>query len=222
MTSTPKTEQGHFSKLPWVLVTSLSWAAGWAVALALFPRMLFRFSIASGSSETYYFLVLPATAGTIIGLGQWLYLRRYLDAAGLWVPATLLAMTLSVVALVSTITRMPWNSTGELTLSGLALFLGMPVVAGLIAGAIAGTTQWVLLRAQFATRALHLVALAIGWAGALIVLGVAWLGTFMLAATGFNTSPILFGAISGALGGAVIGISSGFGIEGTLKLANQE
>ncbi len=222
MTSTPKTEQVHFSKLQWVLVTSLSWALGWAVALPLLPRMLSRFSIAYGSAEANYFLVIPATAGAIVGIGQWLYLRRHMDGAWRWVPATLLAMTLSVVALVGMITRVLWDGEREFALRGLTLFLALPAVAGLFAGAIAGIIQWVLLRAQSGTGALHLLALVTGWAGALIVLGVAGLGTFMFAATGFDPSPILLGAISGALGGAVIGISSGFGTKSALKLANQE
>ncbi len=222
MTSTPETAQVHFSKLQWVFVTSLSWALGWAVALPLFPRILSRLSIANGSSETYYFLVIPATAGAIVGIGQWLYLRRHLDGSWRWVPAMLLAMTLSVMALVGTITRVLWGGEREFALPGLSFFLGPPAVAGLFGGAIAGTIQWVLLRAQSGTGALHLLALVTGWAGALIVLGVAGLGTFMLAATGFNASPILLGAISGGLGGAVIGISSGFGVESAVKLANLE
>ncbi len=167
-------------------------------------------------------MVIPATAGTVIGLGQWLYLRGYLDRAWRWIPMMLIAMTLSVVALVSTITRVLWDGEREFAFPGLTLVLGLPAVAGLIAGAFAGIIQWVLLRAQSGIGALHLLALVTGWAVALVVLGVAWLGTFMLGAIGFDPSPILLGAVSGALGGAVVGISSGFGIEGTLKLANQE
>ncbi len=72
------------------------------------------------SSQVVYGVVIGVVFGAIVGISQWLVLRRYLDRVGWWVSLTLI------------VSLAPWGR--PLTLAAAGVFfisLAFPVIAGL-------------------------------------------------------------------------------------------
>jgi hypothetical protein len=83
-------------------------------------------------------LLLGAVTGPVLGLGQWLVLRRHVARAGRWIPANAAAWAVGMVGIFMGMDRVPWQR------GGLAVVLGVYLVcggAGLVVGAIHG---WIL------------------------------------------------------------------------------
>jgi hypothetical protein len=75
----------------WIPVTVACWAAGTAIAYGLTKAQ------ASETLTEWLIFLLAATAGgAILGAGQWLLLRRSLNRALWWIPASALAWALAV------------------------------------------------------------------------------------------------------------------------------
>ncbi|MCH8876771.1 MAG: hypothetical protein IIA89_08080 [Chloroflexi bacterium] len=211
---------GHpsrFSRLLWFIITTVSWTLGWALALTLvnqIPLSLIR------SSPSLSFLIVPITAGGVIGLGQWLTLRRSLIGAWKWVPATVVGMVLAVVALIFGIILATGALPADLSQnsgSQLASWLVPPLFGGLLAGTLAGTSQWLVLRGHSGAQARQLPAMVLGWAVGLAVIGVTWIFTFLLAVSDVPPELSIVGAVGGAFGGAVVGIATGPAVASQLR-----
>lgn len=104
--------RGHFRQPGWwVLATGLGWAAG----------MLFGSWIGQGLGLTEIGLGLSigAVTGALLGVFQWLFLRRQVTRAGWWLPASLLGWTSGLV----------YYRPG---VSGIGLLYG--VLAGIVTG----------------------------------------------------------------------------------------
>lgn len=104
----------------WTLATAICWAVGLPISIVVLlflPPKQFGTSILAG-------LIAGGISGAIVGFGQWLVLRRRIQRAIRWIPATALA----------------WG-TGETIV--FAFFLNLsgavrPIVLGLVSGLIGG------------------------------------------------------------------------------------
>lgn len=92
-------------------------------------------------------LLLGAVTGPVLGLGQWLVLRRHVAGAGRWIAANALAWALGMVVIFAGMDRVPWERGGLLVPLGVYLVCG---AAGLVVGAVHGR---VLQRLLGQTRA---------------------------------------------------------------------
>lgn len=119
--------------LSWLLATTFGGAAiGTLVVL-------------TGSNEIFVYLVFT---GFVIGVAQWLVLRRYLRGAGWWIPASGFAWFVSFLfmSIIGEIT----NFIAEFISSVFRLWgvFGTNVVLGTGVGAGLGVAQWLVLRRQ--------------------------------------------------------------------------
>jgi hypothetical protein len=83
-------------------------------------------------------LLLGAVTGPVLGLGQWLVLRRYVARAGRWIVANAVAWALGMVVIFLGMDQVPWWRGGLQVVIGVYLVCG---AAGLVVGAIHG---WIL------------------------------------------------------------------------------
>ena len=128
---------------------SLATAAGLVIAAALF------LPINSLTDGPVHKGLAGVAIGLGLGVGQWLFLRRRLDAAAWWIVATLIGFGLAGAA-------MGVGTTDELARRGLT-----SEVVGFVLGAAAGVAQWVVLRRE-SGRAIwwipaNTAAFGLGW-----------------------------------------------------------
>jgi hypothetical protein len=174
---TKRTRVGWDFGLPWVLATSIGWAVGGVVLLALIGSL----------GDTLGNVAGDTTLGLLVGIGQWLVLRQWLDKAGWWILASAGGWLLGASLLVLQ------GPLGE-NMGGLIATIGL--------GLIPGTLQWLLLRQQ--------VARAGWWVLASTVLTFVALLAGVAAGNGVapEGSGLGFGLILGITSGLVFGITS--------------
>ena len=139
-------------------------------------------------------IIVPALAGTLVGLAQWLALRRYLTATTDWILAGGTSWAVGYVLGLFLIQLMP--------ASVFAGFIGY-----LLFGAIVALVQWPLLRREIPHLLVWMIASAIGWAAGL------WTSQVILPL--FQTGPTIPPAVSttviavtsGLIAGAITGIA---------------
>lgn len=83
-------------------------------------------------------LLLGAITGPVLGVGQWLVLRRHVTRAGRWIWANALAWALGMVVIFLGMDQVPWSRGGVLVALGVYLVCG---AAGVVVGATHG---WIL------------------------------------------------------------------------------
>jgi hypothetical protein len=98
---------------------------------------------APASAQYALALLLGAATGPVLGLGQWLVLRRHVRRAGRWVGANALAWALGMLVIFVGMDRLPWESGGIRLVAGIYLVCG---TAGAVAGAVHGRVLLHLLR----------------------------------------------------------------------------
>jgi hypothetical protein len=142
-----------FPTADWIKATMLG--AGVAWLLGMVPSTLAALAAAapSGSSaptseppalvQYGLALLLGAVTGPVLGLGQWLMLRRYVARAGRWILANALAWALGMVVIFLGMDQVPWQRGGLRVVLGVYLVCG---AAGLVVGAIHGRILRDLLR----------------------------------------------------------------------------
>jgi hypothetical protein len=169
--------------LQWSAVTAIGWAAGEAVA-SFVPED----TILLGT-------VHSAVIGLILGIMQWLILRRHLEGAGRWVLATLIgsavggAVGLAASFAAGATVIQPW----ALLPFGIAL----------------GVCQWLVLRTQFPGSGWWTLAYALGLPLSFVI------GLVVSFTVGFEWEDVdvIFRVVSltffGAVAGAVFGMLSG-------------
>lgn len=133
----------------WLLATTLGWGLGWAL-----------------SAE--------AAVGAVIGIGQWLVLRRLVNEAGWWIWASTVG----------------WVAGWAIIVSGVIIPPETSLVASLIAGAVIGASlglaQWLVLRRFVAEAGWWIPVNVAGWSVAFTgLLGSTVTGTVVGAVTGF-------------------------------------
>lgn len=95
-------------------------------------------------------LLLGAVTGPVLGLGQWLVLRRHVARPGRWIVANAIAWALGMVVVFWGMDQVPWTRGGLVV--GLAIYL-VCGVAGVVVGATHGWFLRNLVREARAARA---------------------------------------------------------------------
>jgi hypothetical protein len=111
----------------WLLATTVGWAIGWG-------------------------LVGDISIGVVIGIGQWLVLRRFMFEPGWWVWASSIGWGVGWAVIV-VVEIIPADA-------GIA---GSGVI-GLIFGLLLGTAQWLVLRQHVYGAGWWVLASTVGWA----------------------------------------------------------
>ncbi len=122
----------------WFLMNSILIALlEYAVILTFF---MFAFSGGvGGGGEFEIFLVtvvIVSIPAAILGIGQWLILKRYFPQNGFWVVATILGWCIGSPMLL-------WTIGYEL---GGGLPIGLVTVVAIFIGGMVGTSQWLVMR----------------------------------------------------------------------------
>lgn len=190
--------QGWMLWWQWVLATVLAEMIG-AVLVSSWGASLGR-----GLSSSN-FIVLGIVEGAVLGLSQWLVLQRHLTRAFWWIPATmgggLIAWLIGLMTIeVFTILTCFGESGGTAQLrAGAALAVG-----GVALGAVLGFAQWLVLR-PFTPKAVGwILASALAWGLALVMLFQPALKT-----NSFDVCLALSGVFQGAVVGLVVGAITG-------------
>jgi hypothetical protein len=139
-------------------------------------------------------IIVPAFAGTLVGLAQWLALRRYLTATTDWILAGGTSWAVGYVLGLFLIQVLP-----------ATVFAGF--VGYLLFGAIVALVQWPLLRREIPHLLVWMLASAIGWAAGF------WTSQAVLPL--FQTGPTIPPAVSttviavtsGLIAGAITGVA---------------
>ena len=139
-------------------------------------------------------IVVPVFAGTLVGLAQWLALRRFLTAHSDWILAGGTSWAVGYVLGLFVIQSLP-----STVLAGFAGYL--------LFGAIVALVQWPLLRREIPHLLVWMIASAIGWAAGF------WMSQAALPL--FQTGPTIPPAVSttviavtsGLVAGAITGLA---------------
>ena len=139
-------------------------------------------------------IVVPVFAGTLVGLVQWVALRRFLTATSDWILAGGTSWAVGYVLGLFLIQNMP--ATFFAGFAGYLLF-----------GAIVALVQWPLLRREIPHLLVWMIASAIGWAAGY------WMSQVVLPL--FHTGPTIAPAVSttviavtsGLVAGAITGVA---------------
>lgn len=169
---------------------------GWTLAtaggmlLGFLPTILLVNVLNLGLAQ----IVVPVFAGTLVGLAQWVALRRFLTATSDWILAGGTSWAVGYVLGLFLIQNMP--STVFAGIAGYLLF-----------GAIVALVQWPLLRREIPHLLVWIIASSIGWAAGF------WTSQAVLPL--FHTGPTIPPAVSttviavtsGLVAGAITGIA---------------
>ena len=140
-------------------------------------------------------IVVPVLAGTLIGLAQWLALRRFLTAHSDWILATGASWALGYVIGLFLIQHMPASVLGS--------FLGY-----LLFGAIVALVQWPLLRREIPHLLVWMIASAIGWTAGFwtsqAVLPLFYNGSLIAPAVSTTVIAVTSGLVAGAITGLAL------------------
>ncbi len=202
----------------WVLVNSLAETVGLGAAFGI-GAILFPYLSAPGiliALATAGVAILAGTLieGTVVGTAQWLVLRRPFPAIRrrAWVLATaagaFAAWSLGMLpsTLMSAGTRAGDSAPSEP--SG-AMVYGLAALMGLVAGAILGTPQWLVLRRHVRRAALWVPANALAWVPGMVLAFVA--ADFIFSASSGVSTIVLVIATLVAIG-AVVGAIHGLAL----------
>ncbi len=144
--------------LQWVLATAVGWAVGTTAGGAL--------------------------VGTVVGVAQWLVLRRRVARAGWWVLATAVGWLVGMAVCGFVDEVLDWT---------------VWYVSGAAGGVVVGVAQWLVLRRR--------VARAGWWVLPTVASGVVvWFGLLMAFEINVFLSVVVLEAVFGALYGAITGV----------------
>ena len=132
----------------WITATMLGAGAAWVLGMvpSTVAALLSTGSAAGAAPPTHptalvqygLALLLGAVTGPVLGVGQWLVLRRHVTRAGRWIGANAVAWGLGMVLIFVGMDQLPWGRGDILLVLGV---YGICGAAGLLVGAIHG---WVL------------------------------------------------------------------------------
>jgi hypothetical protein len=179
--------------LKWVFASTLSVAAGAGVDLAILLAMAWLADRSAGDAlwsilgsnvigaivNGALWALFGAAAGAVVGIAQWLVLRKHVRPSGWWVPATAAGWAVGAVAL----------STALYVDEVLAVVVGM-----VSTGAAAGAAQWMVLRKRFHRTGWWAPAGAVAW---IVAVAVAWAAMRTVAGfvMGYITGAIMTGFV---------------------------
>ena len=181
--------------LGWVVASTLGWLVGFIIAFFLLAIVGGIVGEDTGMNVLGLILgafIFGASLGSMVGILQWLVLRRCVSGAGWWVLASAAAGYGTLQA-----GFMPFSTS----LQSFGVYLSWTRVVAL-GGAVTGTLQWLVLRGQVSRAGWWVLASTVGWGlGATVARAFPW-GVDMGDAVG---ALVVTGAILGALtGGALV------------------
>jgi hypothetical protein len=176
----PETDTGRLGLLaPVVVATGVGWAVGGVLLSACIGGLGDELGNVAGN----------AALGLLVGIGQWLVLRQWLERAGWWVLASAGGWLLAV-----SVGEVLQGVLGE-NLGGLILTIGLGLVPGVL--------QWLVLRQQAARAGWWVLASTVFVFAALLV------GAGTASGVGLEENGIGYGVVAGIAGGVVFGSTSG-------------
>lgn len=140
-------------------------------------------------------IVVPVLAGTLVGLAQWLALRRFLTAHSDWILATGASWALGYVLGLFLIQQIPATVLGGV--AGYLLF-----------GAVVALVQWPLLRREIPHLLVWMIASAIGWTAGFwasqAALTLFYNGSLIAPAVSTTVIAVTSGLVAGAITGLAL------------------
>jgi len=173
-------------------------------------------SIGIEHAATVFYLV-GLLEGIVLGVAQWLVLRRYVKRINAWVIVTAIAVMvawligLKVSALM--IFSIGLDPTLTTAMKTRALLQGV-FLLGAWVGGVLGFAQWTVLKAHIHRAFLWIVANALAWALGLVV---AFMMVGMTHTDQLNLETILLGVATGLTTGAFVGAITGVALIWLLK-----
>jgi serine/threonine-protein kinase len=149
----------------WVLLNTLGWPigviAGWVLA-----EISEDGPWGGVLEEILAHVVFAAALGSVVGLMQWVVLRRQISKAGWWVLASVTGLAVSIGAG----TAVAALIDGSFGLDDLAVLCIWTAVFAL-GGALIGVSQQLILRQQVSRASWWVLASTLGWALSIFVAG---------------------------------------------------
>jgi len=145
----------------WVALSAISIPIAWSITWAIVSRIVQvvggRIQVAGQSHITEDFIggyVLLPMLGLLIGLLQYLLLRRYLPRMVWWIPATVLGWALPLLLGLASVGWLPALAIDPVWSGALGFAL---------IGASIGVCQWLVLRRRIHRATLWVLASILGW-----------------------------------------------------------
>ena len=156
----------------WVLLTVVGWTIGFPLGFVLVAVAGWIIGVPEGSDSILLKLGLDNAAlficiVAVVGLMQWLALRRVVRRAGFWVPASIIGFTVS--SSIHAVVCYVWGYPDNLDHFPGTLVWAMAFVVG---GTLAGVLQQRILRRQVCHSAWWVPASAVGWGLSIIGLKI--------------------------------------------------
>ncbi len=210
--------------LRWVLLTIAGWAIGFPLGFVFVPVAGWIIGIHEGSDSIILKLGLDNAAlfivvVAVVSLMQWLALRRVVQRAGFWVPASIIGFTIS-----SSIHGVVCHIYGYPDDLGLPLGALVWILFFILGGTLTGLLQQRILRHQVRRSGWWVPASAAGWGLGVIGLAIAY---FVLPTMGKGPAPFVLLLIRNlilptVLGAGLLGIVTGWTLIWLLRQPKQQ
>ncbi len=82
----------------WVLLTTIAWTAGWTLGWTISGIALGQFARVGYAGVMLLSVLLATIGGALVGLAQWVILRRHVKRAGWWIVAMAASWGLGAIA----------------------------------------------------------------------------------------------------------------------------
>lgn len=149
----------------WALLTTLgfllSFVGAFVVGMGIGGFCLLRGTLGLGAASFFGLAIGGLLVGAVMGVVQWLLLRRHFPGAGKWIWSTAVGSGLAFALAIAI--------AGA---AGQSWFLG-GLIGGAVGGVVAGLIQQTFLREYLSETGLWVGASAVAWAVALIIMGIA-------------------------------------------------
>ena len=166
----------------WVVANALGWVVGFATVELILPVY---------TQDLAPVVTLAYTLGAaVLGLGQWLSLRRFGVARTAWVPATTFGFLAGYVVFRLAEGNLAGEREEVLSLVGLVSLVATGV----------GVGQWLILRSQFRHAGWWILAVLASWLSSM------GLGVVLRASLAWGAVPanLVVGLVSGIVTGSVL------------------
>lgn len=197
----------------WVVAMAISQVVGLGLVVGISA-----FVQASGTVEMVFLLhLMGLLEGVVLGVAQWLVLRRYIRHLGQWIAITAIAalfawlVGLKASSLLLFFVGLHQTLTAEMQTQ--AMLKGIFLLGAWVGGFL-GFAQWLVLKHHIRRAVWWVFANAFAWALGLVI---AFLGTGLIHGAPLNLETALVGTATGLTMGAVVGAITGGALVGLLK-----
>jgi hypothetical protein len=175
--NTERAQVGWGFWLWWVLASTVGFAVGSAVTR--FVGLVGYF--AGGETVVGAFAVGGAVGGALIGIAQWLVLRKRVSRSGWWVLASIVGFAVGFAVAIAMLDSMDGAAVGA------------------VVGASIGIAQWLVLRLQFSRAGWWVLASIVGFA-----MGFAVLETMDGFVVGAGVGAVVGAGVGAITGGVMV------------------